>query len=293
MEFWRMRKSKVNSISYLLKYGEEELKGISDTPTLDAQIILENILKKDKLFFIMNKGMGIDEKECNEFKRMISVRKSGVPVQYIVKEQEFMGFDFYVDRNVLIPRQDTEILVEEVLNLLKEFENPYVLDIGSGSGAISVSLAKLHESVEIIAVDISSEALEVATLNSRKNEVSNRIKIICSNLFSNIGDECLEKFDIIVSNPPYIPREDIKELQIEVQKEPVIALDGGIDGLDFYKKIIKEGFKYISCGGYLAFEIGYGQSFEIKKLMAENGYVDIRMVKDLRGINRVLIGRKI
>ena len=288
-----MRKRKVNSISYLLKYGEEELKEVSETPSLDAQILLENILKKDKLFFIMNKGMEIEEKKCNEFKEMISLRKSGIPVQYIVKEQEFMGLDFYVDSNVLIPRQDTEILVEEVLNLLKEFKNPYVLDIGSGSGAISVSLAKLHKSVEITSVDISREALEVATLNSKKNEVFDRIKFICSNLFSNIGDGYLKKFDIIVSNPPYIPREDIKDLQIEVQKEPIIALDGGIDGLDFYKKIVKEGFKYISCGGYLALEIGYGQSFEIKNIMAENGYVDIRTVKDLRGINRVLVGKKI
>lgn len=283
----------MSSIGNLLKYGSEELLKVSETPAIDTGLIMEYILKKDKLFLIMNKGMEIEKSLCDEFEKLIQLRKSGTPVQYILKSQEFMGLEFYVDENVLIPRQDTEILVEEVLSLLMDFEDSAVLDIGSGSGAISVSLAKLYDKINVVAIDISKEALDVAIFNSKKNEVFDKIKFINSDLFSNITDEYLEKFDIIVSNPPYIPREDIKGLQAEVQKEPVIALDGGEDGLDFYRRIIEEGYKYISCRGYLAFEVGHDQSFQIRELMIKGGYTDIKIIKDLKGINRVLVGRKI
>jgi len=210
-----------------------------------------------------------------------------MPIQYITNNQEFMKLNFYVDKNVLIPQPDTEILVEEVIEISKKINSKKILDLCTGSGAIGVSLAKYLPNCEITAVDISKKALQIAKKNAIINEVEKQITFISSDLFSNLESQ---KFDIIVSNPPYIKRNDIENLEEQVKKEPLIALDGGEDGLDFYKKIIKEAHKYLVSEGYLCLEIGYNQKDEVIKLIEkEETFKNIYSKKDLYGIDRIII----
>ncbi|MPN36075.1 Release factor glutamine methyltransferase [bioreactor metagenome] len=200
-----------------------------------------------------------------------------------------MGLDFYVQEGVLIPRPDTEILVEEVIELGKNKGPINILDIGTGSGAITVSLAKYLESAKITSVDISDIALEIGKKNAKSNNVNDRITFIKSDLFTNIDDSM--RFDIIVSNPPYIKREVIETLDKQVKDfEPYSALEGGIDGLDFYRAITTQAKKYLNKGGILAYEVGHDQREEVSKLMKSNGYTNIYTRKDLQQIDRVVIG---
>lgn len=233
-----------------------------------------------------------DEEEVNEvlvkkYNENLDKLINHIPIQYITNHQEFMKLDFYVDENVLIPRADTEILVEEVINNCnKNVKSSYkILDLCSGSGAIGVSLAKYIKNVEVVCADISKIALEIAKKNANKNDANN-IEFIYSNMFSNIK----YKFDIIVSNPPYIKRNVIKELEKEVQNEPNIALDGGIDGLDFYKIIACKAYKYLNDNGVLFLEIGYDQKEEVMSLLKRSGkYKNIYSKKDLYGNDRIVV----
>ena len=203
-----------------------------------------------------------------------------------------MGFEFYVDENVLIPQPDTEILVEEVVDISKKINNNSnelrVLDMCTGSGVIAISLSKLIENASVSASDISDGALNVAKENAIKNSVN--IEFYKSDLFNDISKNV--KFDIIVSNPPYIQTEVIKGLSKEVQSEPFIALDGGEDGLVFYREIIKNAKDYIVEDGYLALEIGYDQKESVTNLLRENGYKNIYSKTDLSGNDRVVVGQK-
>ena len=191
-----------------------------ETPKLKARLLLQYILKKDRQYLIVYDNKEIEKKEQWEYFVNIEKIANGVPLQHITHTQEFMKMDFFVNENVLIPRPDTEILVEEVINLAKKIDNPKILDLCTGSGAIAISIAKNVPSAEVLAIDISEKALEVAKKNA--NNLQSKVKFKKSNLFSNIGKM---KFDIIVSNPPYIKKYDIKLLSNEVQKEPQIALD--------------------------------------------------------------------
>lgn len=209
-----------------------------------------------------------------------------MPLQYITHQKEFMKLNFYVDENVLIPRADTEILVEEVINHCKEnHEKSYsILDLCSGSGAIGISLAKYIENSKVLCADISDKALEIAKKNAKSNNVNN-IEFIKTDMFKNIE----EKFDLIVSNPPYIKKDIISKLDIEVQKEPLIALDGGIDGLDFYRIIIDNSNKYLNKNGKLFLEIGYDQKDEVINLLRRSGnFGEIYSKKDLYGNDRAV-----
>ena len=200
-----------------------------------------------------------------------------------------MKLNFFVDKNVLIPRQDTEILVEEVIKIAKRINAKKILDLCTGSGAIAVSLAKYLPQTEITAIDISNDALKIAKKNAVSNNVENQITFISSDMFTNLNEE---KFDIIVSNPPYIKTNVIKELDIQVKNEPYIALDGGEDGLDFYKKIINESYQYLKCNGYLCLEIGFDQKFDVIELI-ENAekFEGTYSKKDLFDNDRIIITR--
>lgn len=201
-----------------------------------------------------------------------------------------MKLDFYVDENVLIPRSDTEILVEEVINQYnKNEEREYkILDLCTGSGIVGISLAKYIKNCEVVCADISKKALEIAEKNAKNNNVDN-IKFMYSNMFSNIKD----KFDIIVSNPPYIKRKVIEELEKEVQNEPHIALDGGIDGLDFYKIIANQAYNYLNENGGLFLEIGYDQKEEVTNLLKDSEkFGKIYSKKDLYGNDRIVVARR-
>ena len=209
----------------------------------------------------------------------------GEPIQYIIGKQEFMGIDFKVNPSVLIPQPDTEILVERTIEILKHLKEPKVLDLCTGSGAIAVSIAKYVPNSIIFASDISKQALEIA----RQNDNENKVNFVHSNLFENIDGE----FNVIVSNPPYIKTSEIQKLSKEVQNEPLLALDGGQDGLFFYREIIKQAHKYLEEQGYLCIEIGEDQKEQVITLINNcRYYKNIQAFKDLSGHDRVIICEK-
>lgn len=265
------------------------------TPLLDAEVLLCHVLDMDRLFLYVHRDREMTEAQLNVYHGMIAKRLQGVPVQYIVNKQEFMGLDFYVEEGVLIPRPDTEILVETVLEWAKEqgiHRNPVVADLGTGSGAITVSLAHYLKTAYVYSVDISPKALSIGCKNAKTHKVEERIEFLRGDLFEPLSRKGLENsLDILVSNPPYIPKGEIHRLQVEVAKyEPKLALDGGEDGFDFYRRIIDEAHVFLKNGGLLALEVGHDQGDSIKKMMEhKNIYADIRKIKDLSNIERVVV----
>mgnify|MGYP001004092905 FL=1 len=260
-----------------------------ENSTLKAKILLANILNVKKEYLLIHSEEEIKQEDKIKYENCIKELIKGKPLQYITNKQEFMGLDFYVDENVLIPQPDTEILVEKAIEIAETTQKNKILDMCTGSGCIPISLAKKINNAQIIAVDISNNALNVANKNAINNNVENKIKFINSDMFNNIE----EKFDIIVSNPPYIETVTINKLEIEVQNEPHLALDGGIDGLKFYKIIANNAFKYLNENGYLLLEIGYNQQNSVTQLLQDIGkYKNIETVKDLGGNYRVVIARK-
>lgn len=259
-----------------------------ENPIQQAKIVLASVLQKSKEYILINENEILSNEIYKDFIKKIESAAEGMPLQYITHIQEFMGMDFYVDENVLIPQPDTEILVENVLSIIGEQENLSVLDMCTGSGAIAVSIAKNTNNCKIYAVDISITALEVAKKNAIKNGVDEKIEFINSNMFENI--DINKKFDIIVSNPPYIETDTIKQLEIQVQNEPKIALDGGIDGLDFYRNILANSRKYLKENGTIAMEIGYNQRKAVTDLF-KTQYENVYCKKDLSGNDRVIVCR--
>ena len=213
-----------------------------ENSTLKAKILLANILNVKKEYLLMHSEEEIKQEDKIKYENCIKELIKGKPLQYITNKQEFMALDFYVDENVLIPQPDTEILVEKAIEIAVTTQKNKILDMCTGSGCIAISLAKKINNAQITAVDISNSALNVANKNAINNNVENKIKFINSNMFNNIE----EKFDIIVSNPPYIETETINKLEIEVQNEPHLALYVGIYGLKFYKTIANNAFKYLN-----------------------------------------------
>jgi release factor glutamine methyltransferase len=233
------------------------------------------------------------EDEFNIFNNLIEDRLNGRPIAYIVGNREFMGLDFYVQEGVLIPRPDTEALVEEIIELCKDKKDLSLLDIGTGSGAITVSLAKYLNNADVKSFDISEIALEIGKKNAINNNVEDKIEFIKSDLFSAIKDTDIQ-FDVIVSNPPYIPKKDIETLHTQVKDyEPYNALEGGEDGLDFYRDITEQSVNYLKQNGILAYEVGHDQAQDVAEIMKNNGYTKIYTKKDLQGIDRVVIGYKL
>lgn len=259
-----------------------------ENPIQQAKIVLASVLQKGKEYILINENEVLLNEIYNEFIAKIEKLQKGIPLQYITHIQEFMEMDFYVDENVLIPQPDTEILVEEVLSIIEKQESLSVLDMCTGSGAIAVSIAKNTNNCKVYAVDISNTALEVAKKNAIRNEVDEKIEFINSNMFEKL--DINKKFDIIVSNPPYIETDTIKQLDIQVQNEPKIALDGGFDGLDFYRNILANSKKYLKENGTIAMEIGYNQGESVIDLF-KTQYENVYCKKDLAGNDRVIVCR--
>lgn len=276
------------TIKELMNQGVIMLKNENiESPKVKARMVLEHTLKKTREYLIVYDNKEITPQDRDEYIRNIKRLIQGEPLQYITGMQEFMKLKFLVNKNVLIPRQDTEILVEEVVKIAQNIESPEILDLCTGSGAIAVSVAKYVKGARVTAVDISMGALDVARKNARFNGVSDRIEFIQSDMFKKLKNR---KFDIIVSNPPYIPTMCIKTLPKDVQKEPIIALDGGQSGLVFYEEIAKEGFKYLNEGGFICLEIGYDQRRQVWGIFDDAGiYTGTYCKKDLCENDRVIV----
>lgn len=256
-----------------------------ESPKLKARLLLQYILDKPRQYIIVYDNKEIDKQQQWQYFVNIEKLTKGVPLQHITHRQEFMKMDFFVDENVLIPRPDTEILVEEVIKIAQKYNSPRILDLCTGSGAIAISLKKFVPNADITAVDISEKALEIAQRNAKKLET--KINFLKSDLFDKLDNK---KFDIIVSNPPYIRKDEIKKLSEEVQKEPKIALDGGEDGLDFYRIITEQAINYLKTGSFLCFEIGYNQKNDVIKIIEDDqNYKNTYCKKDLYGNDRIII----
>ncbi len=266
------------------EYGQKQLKIAAITEAeIDAWYLLEYAtgITRAEYFLDMNREISIEDE--TQYRKYIERRGMRVPLQHITGVQEFMGFEFAVNEHVLVPRQDTEVLVETVLEQLKGEET--VLDMCTGSGCILISLLKLGRQVCGTGADISKEALKIARQNA------NNLKVTAEFMRSNLFEKIKGKYDVIVSNPPYIPTAIIEGLQEEVKlHDPFIALDGKEDGLFFYRKIIEESVYYLQPGGKLYFEIGHDQGESVSDLMKTAGFTDVTVKKDLAGLDRVVCG---
>ena len=276
------------TISEAIRKGMIELKNEEiEEPKLKARLLMQYILEKPRQYVVVNDMKDLNKNQENKFFTAIKDVKNGCPIEHIIHFKEFMGLGFYVDENVLIPRQDTEALVEEVIDIAKKTKARKILDLCTGSGAIAISLAKYLTDIDITAVDLSGKALRIAKKNAIKNGVKNKIEFIKSDMFENIKNK---KFDIIVSNPPYIKKDVIKDLSSQVKKEPIMALDGGEDGLDFYREIINNANQYLRRKGFVCLEIGYDQKKDVFELIKEQDIFEyVYYKKDLYGIDRVVV----
>jgi release factor glutamine methyltransferase len=267
--------------------------------TLKARLLMSYLIDRPKEYLITHDMDEISFEQQNKYYIYLDRLISGEPLQYITNCQEFMGLKFYVDKNVLIPQPDTEILVQATIKYIKHvsrkenvklFENldkpilnnPKILDLCTGSGAIAISISKNISTAKVWASDISPEAIMVAKKNAIKNKAE--LTFVESDLFENIS----ERFDVIVSNPPYIESNVIPTLDIEVQNEPHLALDGGLDGLDFYRKIAKEAKNNLNLNGMLFLEIGYNQKYDVTEILKKEKYKNITCIQDFSGLDRVI-----
>ena len=258
-----------------------------DSPKLKARLLMQFILNQTRQYIMVYDEKKLTQEQEEKYLQAVEQLVKGIPLQHITHRQEFMKMDFYVNENVLIPRPDTEVLVEEVIQIARKINAKKILDLCTGSGAIAVSLAKYIKNSQITATDISREALRIAELNAKKHQVDKQIVFLQSDLFEDLPKE---KYDIIVSNPPYIKKEIIETLDEEVQKEPHIALDGGYDGLDFYREIIHQADEFLKYKGYLCLEIGYDQKIDVIELIEqEEKYINTYGKKDLYGNDRVIV----
>lgn len=278
-------------IEELINAGTATLKdkGI-DTARLDAELLLGSVIEKDRVYLITHKEEEVNEEDAKKYFDLIEKRRNKMPVKYILNRCEFMGVDLYVEEGVLIPRDDTEILVEEVLKLIAENEDKQVCDLCSGSGAIGIALAHFRKNIKVDLIDYYPIPEKVSLINIQKNNMENQVFFIKSDLLKKpIEDK--KMYDVIVSNPPYIEEEEINKLMEDVKNyEPHTALNGGIDGLDFYREIIKQSKEVLKGNGILAFEIGYNQGESVKKLMEENKFNNVRVIKDFASLDRIVIG---
>lgn len=279
------------TVGRILKWTEQyfQNKGI-ETARLDGEVLLSHMLNKERIYCYSHYDQPLTKDELANYKKLILERVQGKSVAAIVGKKEFMGIDFFVDENVLIPRADTETLVEGVLQLLERNKEYKILDICLGSGAILISLLHYMKNAKGLGIELSPKAIEIAQKNLEHHELESRMDILQSDLFANleVPNED-DKFDVITSNPPYIPTKDIESLAKEVLREPHMALDGGRTGLDFYRPIIEQGAKYLKKDGWMALEFGQNQENDIFEIAEKSGlYKTIQTWKDLGGITRVI-----
>lgn len=278
-------------IQLLMNAGIEEAR-------LDAWLLLEYTADISRAWYYAHPESEVNEEIVSEYLSLCQKRAEHIPLQHLTHQVCFMGYDFYVDERVLVPRQDTEVLAEEALHQLRNMRNPRILDMCTGSGCLLLSLLMELPDATGTGVDISAAALAVAERNRKNLELEKRAVLVQSDTFSgdyfqkNSGNISLE-YDMLISNPPYIPTEDIGKLMEEVRfHDPVLALDGREDGLYFYRRITEQAGKYLKPGGWLMYEIGCEQGTDVSAIMQGEGFTEVTVKKDLAGLDRVVIGKK-
>ena len=257
---------------------------------LDSEILLSKVLDKKREYIILNSNKELDKENYSLFKKLIQLRSSGIPVAYLTGKKEFWKYEFEITEGVLIPRPDTELIIEQALELTKHKLNFRVLDIGVGSGCILLSILKEKKNFYGIGIDINQKAINLAKINADKLGLKNRIKFFKSD----VDNFSCGKYDLIISNPPYIKNLDLKYLDNDIIKyEPKTALDGGIDGLSEIRKVINRSSELIKNNGILILEIAFNQKEEVKKLLLKKGFYIIKTLKDLSRNNRCIVSKKI
>ncbi|MDU2063818.1 MAG: peptide chain release factor N(5)-glutamine methyltransferase [Sporomusaceae bacterium] len=259
-------------------------KGV-ESPRLDAEVLLSHILKQDRIYLYVHFDQPLTPEELTAYREAVKERAQRLPVAYITGYKEFMGLNFVVSPSVLIPRPDTEILVEAVQKRLAQYEDISFADLGTGSGAIVVSLLTLLPKAKAVAVDISEAALIIAEQNAQNHQVQDRLDLCCGDFTQALSG----RFQAIVSNPPYIPDDEVRTLAPEVLKEPSLALKGGNDGLDFYRRLLCDCAPLLTDDGFLAIEIGIDQAEPLQALAAASPFQVQEIVKDYGGIERVMV----
>ena len=261
-----------------------------NSANIDSEILLSSVLKKSKNHLLLNSSIKIDEDKIDTFNKLVERRKKREPIAYILKQKDFWKSTFYVDRNVLIPRPDTEILIEEILYNYSKNQKLSVLDIGTGSGCIIISILKDRPNFKGTAIDVCKNALNVAKYNAKIHQLENRIKFYKSSVDNFFKD----KYDLVISNPPYINKFDLKYLERDVIGfEPSLALEGGIDGFTVLKKVIKKSSRLLKIGGKLVLEIGFDQKLKVIKLLKKEEYFVNKIAKDYGNRDRCVICTKL
>jgi release factor glutamine methyltransferase len=274
----------------LLAASPHALRARRDAETLLLCVLQKIHPERNRAWLIAHDDSVATTEVSAEFRALVERRRTGEPIQYIVGETEFYGLPFTVNRAVLIPRPETEHLVEKALALAANFAHPRIADVGTGSGAIAVALAHALPQASIAAIDLSAAALAVAQTNAARNGVAGRLRFFSGDLLAPVSGE---RFDLLVSNPPYVPERDRQSLAVEVREfEPGQALFAGADGLEIYRRLIPAARAALIEGGFVALEIGYGQRAAIEKLLAEAGFEQIEFTADLQGIPRVASARR-
>ena len=273
-----------------IKNGCHELKKNNiSSALLDSEILLSKVIKKDRKFILLNLDKKLNQTEQDKFKDLILKRSKGKPLAYLTGIKSFWNYDFKINEKVLIPRPDSEVIIEQVLDIYKNKNNLNFLEVGVGSGCISLSILKEKKSFFATGVDLSKECIKICRYNANKLKVGNRIKL----LKTDVDNLIFRKYDLIISNPPYIKKFDLKKLDKEVKDyEPKLALDGGLEGLSVIRKVIKKSSELIKTNGKLFLEIGYDQKEPVKKMLNENNFYIDRIVKDLAKNDRCIISTK-
>jgi len=276
------------NVSELLNSGSIALKlNKIKTYQLDSELVLSNLLKKKRESLLISLNEKVSKNTIANFEQLMTRRANREPLAYILKNKEFWSKDFFVNRNTLIPRPETELLCESVIKIFKN-KNLHILDIGTGSGCIILSILSEIKGAKGIGIDVSRKAIEVAKKNSSKLGLKNRIKFF-SKSFEDVSSY---KFDLIVSNPPYIKTSDINNLSDDIKRfEPKIALDGGKDGLDVIKKVIYKSNTILKKFGLLALEIGYGQHYKVSQIHKKKNFKEVLLVKDYKNNVRCILAR--
>jgi len=265
-----------------------------DSPRLDAEVLLAELLGMERIKLYVNFDYPLKDKEISKYREMIKKRAQHIPVAYIIGHKEFMSLDFDVNQNVLLPRPETEILVEYLIDYFqeKDMDSINIVEVGTGSGAIMVSLGHYLDNARILGVEIEEGAIEVTRQNIDKFNLEDRLKVTKGDLLNPLIKREISNVDLLVSNPPYISEEDMDKLPPEVKQEPDKALYGGREGLDIYKNLIPQARKVLKDNGMIALEIGYNQAEAVSNILKENNFKDLELRKDYADKDRFIIAYK-